>query len=159
MSSSASVGEATASMAVLGPHALALALEPEALNTPREFRAVRMYRRTSAVQDTQATAMWEIVFSTGSSAQERELKELVHQARQYMRGSNIYLGSRSWVVWDVGRVGTGRVAGLITQPFETRQELGYSPQNRNSLQLEAQDGENEDEVINVEPKLGAGRHP
>ena len=95
-------------MAVLGPHALAIAQEIEDPNTPRKFRAVRMHRRTSAVGDTHET-VWEIVFSTGSSAQERELKELVglaDQAPQYARGSNIYLGSRSWVVWDAGREGT-----------------------------------------------------
>lgn len=103
VSSSANLEEATATMAVLGPHAVALALEPEAPNTSREFRAVRMHRRTSVVQDTQAN-VWEIVFSTGSSAQERELKELVELADQAcVRGSNVYLGSRSWVVWDTGR--------------------------------------------------------
>ena len=109
VSSSASVEEATATMAVLGPHALALAQEPEAPNTSRTFRAVRM-RRTSAVQDTQTVA-WENVFSTGSSAQEGELKELVglvDQAHQYVRGDNVYLGSRTWVVWDTGREGTTR---------------------------------------------------
>ncbi|KAG8215310.1 hypothetical protein J3R82DRAFT_8899 [Butyriboletus roseoflavus] len=110
VSSSASVEEATATMAVLGPHALALAQEPrvEAPNTPRNFRAVRMHRRMSPVQDTQGI-VWETVFSTGSSAQERELKELVEladQGCQYVRGNNIYLGSRSWVVWDTSREGT-----------------------------------------------------
>jgi hypothetical protein len=93
-------------MAVLGPHALALAKEPEAQNVPQEFRAVRMHRQTSAARDTQG-AVWETVFSTGSSAQERELKELVglvDQACQDVRGSNVYLGSRSWVVWDSGRM-------------------------------------------------------
>ena len=106
VSSSASAEEATATMAVLGPHALALAKEPEAQNIPREFRAVRMQRQTSAAQDTQAS-VWEIMFSTGSSAQERELKELVglvDQTCQYVRGSSVCLGSRSWVVWDSGRV-------------------------------------------------------
>ncbi|KAH0834065.1 hypothetical protein J3R83DRAFT_11349 [Lanmaoa asiatica] len=112
VSSSANVEEATATMAVLGPHALALAQEPEAPNTPQKFRAVRMHRRTSAVQDSQAI-VWEIVFSTGSSAQERELKELValaHQleGHQYVPGSNVCLGSRFWVVWDIGREGTAR---------------------------------------------------
>ena len=95
-------------MAVLGSHALAIAQETENPNTPREFRTVRMHRRTSAVGDTQET-VWEIVFSTGNSVQERELKELVglaDQASQYARGSNIGLGNRSWVVWDAGREGT-----------------------------------------------------
>ena len=93
-------------MAVLGPHALALAQEPAAQNMPREFRAVRMQRQTSAAQDPQAN-VWGIVFSAGSPAQEQELKELVglvDQACQYVRGSNVCLGSRSWVVWDSGRM-------------------------------------------------------
>lgn len=110
VSSPASVEKATATMAVLGPHALALAQESEAANTPREFRAVRIYRQTCAVQDMQAN-MWEVVFSTGSSAQERELNELVglaDQVCQYVRGSNVCLGSRSWVVWDAGREGARR---------------------------------------------------
>ncbi|KAF8127624.1 hypothetical protein EV363DRAFT_1418340 [Boletus edulis] len=104
VSSSASVEEATAVMAVLGPHALALAQEPEGLDTSRKFQAVRMHRRTSAAQDMEEVK-WEIVFSTGSSAQERELEELVglaDQTCQHVRGSNVCLGTRSWVVWDSG---------------------------------------------------------
>jgi len=96
-------------MAVLGPHALALAKEPGSPDLPGEFRAVRLYRWTSAAaQDMQAVA-WETVFSTGNSAQERELKELAglaDQACRYVRGSNVCLGSGSWVVWDSGQVGT-----------------------------------------------------
>lgn len=95
-------------MAVLGPHALALTQETKDSTMPRRFWAVRMHQRTGTVPDTLKT-VWEIVFSTGSSAQERELKELVglaDQASQYARGSDIYLGSRCWVVWDAGRKGT-----------------------------------------------------
>ena len=67
VSSSARVEEAIATMAVLGPRALALAQESEAQNMPRGFRAVRMHQQTSAAQDTQAN-VWDTVFSTGSSA-------------------------------------------------------------------------------------------
>jgi len=104
VSSSANVEEATATMAILGPHALALAQESEAPGIPPAFRAVRMHLRTSTIGDKHAN-MWEIVFSSGSSAQERELTELlglVDKASHYVQGSRISLGSKSWVVWDAG---------------------------------------------------------
>lgn len=104
VSSSDSVEEATATMAVLGPHALAFARESEAPGMPPAFRAVRMHLRTSTIRDKQGK-MWETVFSSGSSAQERELTELVglaDQACNYVRGGRISLGSKSWVVWDAG---------------------------------------------------------
>ena len=96
-------------MAVLGPHALALAQEPEAPDAAPTFRAVRMHRRMSSTQNGAETVVWDIVFSTGNSAQERELQELVilaDQTCQYVRGSGVRLGSRPWVVWDSGHVGT-----------------------------------------------------
>ena len=108
MSSIADAEKATATMAVLGLHALALAQETEGPNAPPEFRAVRMHQRTNVARATQESA-WEIVFSTGNAAQERELKELVglaDQAGQYAPGRSICLGNRSWIVWDAGRNGT-----------------------------------------------------
>ena len=77
VSSSERAEAATATMAVLGPHAFALAQEPVALDTVRTFKAVRMHRRTSPTQNGAETVVWDIMFSTGNLAQERELQGLV----------------------------------------------------------------------------------
>ncbi|KAG9310978.1 hypothetical protein JVU11DRAFT_8856 [Chiua virens] len=111
VSSSAMAEEATAVMAVLGPHALALAREADDPETNQNFKVVRMRRCADAIQDAAQEAVWEIVTSTGSPPQERALRELVEltdQGFQCPRGSNIYLGSRTWFVWDTGRKGAVR---------------------------------------------------
>ncbi|KAF9221709.1 hypothetical protein BS17DRAFT_238866 [Gyrodon lividus] len=99
---------ATATMAVLGPHALALSQDQEMPGGAKRFHAVRMEQRPTSAQDTETT--WNIIFSTGYAEQEKELSdllELVGQGHKCARGSEVNLGSRTWTVWDAGRQGTG----------------------------------------------------
>ncbi|KIJ60926.1 hypothetical protein HYDPIDRAFT_169957 [Hydnomerulius pinastri MD-312] len=106
VTSSRDANEATAFMAVLGPHALALSQESAAPNSPKKFHAVRMHQSRSANEGAEPS--WNIVFSTSNQELEEELGALVglaSQEHEHTRGSEVSLGLRRWAVWDAGLQG------------------------------------------------------